>query len=162
MIKDKTTAPEGDVYKLESFEILYENCDCISVDPKAIKALQFVYGDMSVYLDSYRMEINENMEVDHVYIRLDTSNPEDYTMKNETLNESPLDRVLNGNDITRIYVNGIRYNVPYVPKAERSANSKEMTQDMFDNKYETIEKSNRNESQIVIRITSGESERYGA
>lgn len=146
----------SEVSNLESFELCFENCDSVMIDPKAIKRLNFFLGETAVYLDAYRNRVHFDKSVDHVKIMLDISNSDFYTVSpNQSHITNPMERVVKSDDITRIYMNGIRYDVPYEPKQSYHGIAfEDLTAEMFQNRYQKNEIKGANFDMLMISIDS--------
>ena len=94
-------------------EILFDNCEVVRVETDAIKDLDF-----HVSGQRYRLEnagLDYTTEVDVFRILLDLSNPEWYTAysNQKEFVGDPMKRLAESNDISRFYINGTSFSVPW-------------------------------------------------
>jgi hypothetical protein len=94
-------------------EILFENCDCLRVETAAIREFYFHSAGRRYRFADGRMDYTT--EVDEFILELDLSRPEWYVAyaSQKGLIEDPVKRLSSCTDITRFYINGECFSVPW-------------------------------------------------
>ena len=97
-------------------ELLFMNCDCIKIDMSAVTDLRFrtngeewdYYKRDNVFLKAATLK--------SLYLTVDPSQTFAFSSKQIKTADECIQRILTSDDITRLYVNGKPYRVPWTTK----------------------------------------------
>ena len=94
-------------------ELLFENCDCIKIDMSAVTDLCF--NTNGEYWDYYERDnvFLKAATLKSLYLTVDISKTFAFSSKQIKTADECIQRILTSDDITRLYVNGKPYLVPW-------------------------------------------------
>lgn len=97
-------------------ELLFMNCDCIKIDMSAVTDLHFrTNGEEWDYYERDNVFLKA-ATLKSLYLTVDPSQTSAFSSKQIKTADECIQRILTSDDITRLYVNGKPYRVPWTTK----------------------------------------------
>lgn len=106
----------------QEIEILFENCECINIDMWAIKSLELKTDGDSYSWDRSRKNLMKQTRLKYFKLVVDLEDTRYFYHTNRLIDTKTIEedgiqcinRLIHSDDITDIYINGTRFNVPWI------------------------------------------------